>query len=66
MALLDLKTWASRTFEGNAPSAITLRRWVAAGRIKPSPIKIGRSYFVSSDAVAVGRTRSDMGGKRGR
>lgn len=48
--LIPLQEWAIETFGKHAPHRHTLRNWVNSGKIRPMPIKVGRSYFVSPDA----------------
>lgn len=48
--LIPLSVWAEETFGEYAPHRHTLRNWVNNGKIRPVPIKIGRSYFVSPNA----------------
>lgn len=48
--LIPLQVWAIETFGAHAPHRHTLRNWVTNGKIRPVPVKVGRSYFVSPDA----------------
>ncbi|QUN44755.1 hypothetical protein KEH56_24325 [Burkholderia cenocepacia] len=48
--LIPLHVWAEQMFGDYAPHRHTLRNWVEKGKIRPAPVKVGRSYFVSPDA----------------
>lgn len=49
--LITLEAWLKLNFEtGTAPAIGTARRWAAAGKIYPKPLKHGRSYYVTQDA----------------
>ncbi|EMN5130202.1 hypothetical protein RVV79_003318 [Burkholderia contaminans] len=48
--LIPLSEWADEMFGEHAPHRHTLRNWVNNGKIRPVPIKVGRSYFVTPDA----------------
>lgn len=49
MKLVTLARWAELTFE-IPPSAATLRMWARCDRFDPPAQKVGRSYYVASDA----------------
>jgi hypothetical protein len=49
MRKITLTAWASRNFE-QPPVENTLRIWAREGRIVPTPIKIGRTYYVDPGA----------------
>lgn len=51
--LIPLAAWASRMFGDHVPHRHTLRNWVNNGKIRPMPIKVGRSYFCRPDAEYV-------------
>ncbi|PFH29078.1 excisionase [Burkholderia sp. JKS000303] len=57
--LIPIATWAERVFGEHAPHRNTLLNWIHAGRIHPSPRKIGRGYFCQPEAeyVEPGRER---------
>ena len=46
---IKLKDWAARNFYP-APCRNTIGAWVREGRIAPSPVFIGRSYWVEDNA----------------
>lgn len=46
---VTLTTWAARHFE-QPPVENTLRIWARQGRIVPTPVKIGRTYYVEPTA----------------
>jgi len=46
---ITLTAWAARHFE-RPPVENTLRIWARQGRIVPTPIKIGRTYYVEPNA----------------
>ncbi|MBR8142096.1 hypothetical protein KDW55_29050 [Burkholderia sp. AU19243] len=48
--LIPLQVWAMETFGAHAPHRHTLRNWVTNGKIRPVPVKVGRSYFIRPDA----------------
>ena len=48
--LITIHEWAREQFGDAAPCEETLRRWARGGRIVPRAQKIGRSYWVSTDA----------------
>ncbi|MDN7592369.1 excisionase [Burkholderia seminalis] len=48
--LIPISVWAEQTFGEYAPHRNTLRSWVRNGKIRPVPVKVGRSYFVKPDA----------------
>lgn len=49
MTKMTLEEWAADQFK-TPPNQNTLRKWAREGRIAPSPVKHGRSYYVESDA----------------
>jgi hypothetical protein len=51
MKQVTLIRWAER-FDP-VPHENTLRNWAREGKIYPSPIKIGRSYYVKENAIHV-------------
>ncbi|WGS53519.1 excisionase [Paraburkholderia sp. D15] len=51
--LIPLRTWAETLFGEHVPHRHTLRNWVNGGKIRPMPIKVGRSYFCRPDAKYV-------------
>lgn len=46
---ISLTLWAERQFDP-APTDRTLRRWAKAGQIVPSPIKVGKTWYVEPSA----------------
>lgn len=46
---ITLTAWAASQFDP-PPAKRTLLLWVAEGRIVPSPLKIGRTYYVDRSA----------------
>ena len=49
---IPLADWAAMHYDP-PPSAWTLRQWVRAAQIVPAPEKVGKGYYVSSDAQRV-------------
>lgn len=49
MAKMTLEEWAADQFK-TPPSQNTLRKWAREGRIAPTPVKHGRSYYVEAEA----------------
>jgi len=49
--LIPLEEWAERIFGDGRPCRNTLYNWRKFGWIVPSPIKIGRRYYVEPNAV---------------
>lgn len=49
---ITLSQWLADTFE-QPPTMDTARKWCRDGRIRPRPVKIGRSYFLQPDAEYV-------------
>lgn len=47
---ITLDTWAARHFDP-PPTLPTLRTWARSGHIQPAPIKVGRTWYVDSDAT---------------
>jgi hypothetical protein len=48
--LIPISIWAEQVFGEHMPHRHTLRNWVNNGKIRPMPVKIGRSYFCRPDA----------------
>lgn len=48
--LIPIATWAQLVFGEHMPHRHTLRNWINSGKIRPMPIKVGRSYFCRPDA----------------
>ena len=46
---IPLSEWAASHY-APPPSAWTLRQWVRAGQVIPVPEKVGKSYYVSTEA----------------
>jgi hypothetical protein len=46
--MISLNKWADRLDPKPHPN--TLRNWVREGKIIPSPVKLGRSYYVEERA----------------
>ncbi|MGE8318326.1 MAG: excisionase [Comamonas sp.] len=53
---VTLSAWASEHFSP-PPSLWTLRKMVREGRIDPLPVKVGKSYYVQSDARPIDPNR---------
>ncbi|WP_179703741.1 excisionase [Paraburkholderia bryophila] len=51
--LIPLSVWAEEMFGEYAPPIRTIRNWIAAGKIYPPPVKVGRAYFVKPEAEYV-------------
>jgi predicted site-specific integrase-resolvase len=49
--LITLEEWAERMFGKDRIGQSTLYKWRRDGWIVPSPIKVGRQYFVEPNAV---------------
>lgn len=47
---ITLDTWAARHFDP-PPTLPTLRAWARSGHIQPAPVKVGRTWYVDSDAT---------------
>lgn len=47
---ITLDTWAARHFDP-PPTLPTLRTWARSGHIQPAPVKVGRTWYVDSDAT---------------
>lgn len=47
---IRLNLWLERQFEP-APKMCTALRWIKQGKIYPTPVKIGKAYYVDQDAV---------------
>lgn len=50
---VSLERWAEIHYGEDKPARATLQRWAREGKIRPQPIKHGRSYFVQPDAMYV-------------
>lgn len=48
--LLSVEAWIEAIFGAGAPSVKTVRRWIREGYIFPAPNKLGRGYYMRSDA----------------
>ncbi|MGF7131977.1 putative site-specific integrase-resolvase [Paraburkholderia sp. EB58] len=51
--LIPLHEWAKALLGEKMPHRHTLRNWVNGGKIRPMPVKVGRSYFCRPDAQYV-------------
>lgn len=51
--LIPIADWAQAMFGEHMPHRHTLRNWITNGKIRPMPIKVGRSYFCRPDAQYV-------------
>lgn len=51
--LISLERWAEIHYGEEKPTSRTLQSWAREGKIRPKPMKHGRSYFVSPDATYV-------------
>jgi hypothetical protein len=60
--LISLRNWAQALFGEQMPHRHTLRNWVNGGKIRPMPIKMGRSYFCRPDAQYVGPNADEING----
>jgi predicted site-specific integrase-resolvase len=49
--LITLKKWAERL--DPSPHSNTLLNWAHDGKIVPIPVKLGRSYYVSENALHI-------------
>jgi hypothetical protein len=47
---ITLEAWAARHFDP-PPALPTLRAWARSGHIQPAPVKVGRTWYVDSDAT---------------
>jgi hypothetical protein len=54
--MVMLEQWGREHFDP-APSLWTLRQMVRAGKISPHPVKVGKSYYVQSDAEVIDPAR---------
>lgn len=57
---ITLLEWADRNFGETKPSLRTMRRWAAEGKLKPSPVKIGRTLYIQPNAEFHGMTRAEL------
>ena len=48
--LIPVSEWAKQNFEVRIPHPNTLRRWIHEGRIYPEARKVGKNWFVPSNA----------------
>lgn len=48
--VITLYKWAESVFGEKPPHRHTLWKWIAEGKIRPIPKKIGRAYFCTPDA----------------
>lgn len=51
---IPVKVWAEQMFGEFAPHRHTLSKWIRTGRIRPMPVKVGRTYFCRRDAEYIG------------
>lgn len=58
---IKLQDWAARHFDP-APSLYVLRRMARDGEIYPQPIKIGRDWYVASNARVLADSEPVGGG----
>ena len=54
-----LEQWGREHFDP-PPSLWTLRAMARAGKISPSPVKIGKAYYVEQDAEVVSTARRTL------
>ncbi|GLC92357.1 hypothetical protein Tamer19_17650 [Cupriavidus sp. TA19] len=47
---LRLDAWLSKQFDP-PPAIRTARLWIRDGKIYPTPVKVGRAYYVEENAV---------------
>ena len=47
---ISLEKWAAMNFDP-PPAIRTARLWIKAGKIYPTPVKVGRAYYVEQNAV---------------
>ena len=50
---VSLERWAKIHYGDQAPRPDTLRAWARQRKIRPAPVKHGRTYMVSPDAQYV-------------
>lgn len=55
---ITLQAWAAHHFE-QPPVENTLRIWARQGRIVPTPVKIGRTYYVEETARHIAEVMAD-------
>lgn len=48
--MITLYEWAEAVFGEHQPHRQTLWKWIADGRIRPIPKKVGRAYYCTPDA----------------
>jgi len=48
--MITLYKWAEAVFGEKQPHRQTLWKWIADGRIRPIPKKVGRAYYCTPDA----------------
>lgn len=49
--LIPVASWAASIFGEHCPHRNTLLNWIRNGKIRPTPRKIGRSYYCAPDAT---------------
>ncbi len=59
MKLIPLPVWLEQTFGEHQPTINTARAWCRQGRIKPTPKKIGRTYYLQPNAEHVNNASSN-------
>lgn len=47
---LRLEKWLERQFDP-PPAITTARGWIREGKIYPTPVKVGRAYYVDENAT---------------
>lgn len=47
---ISLEKWAEKNFDP-APAVKTVRTWARDGKIYPTPVKVGRAYYVEESAI---------------
>lgn len=50
---ISLEKWAEKNFDP-APAVKTVRTWARDGKIYPTPVKVGRAYYVEDTAIFQG------------
>ncbi|WP_366520210.1 excisionase [Robbsia andropogonis] len=48
--MVPIAKWAESVFGEHGPCRNTLRKWVSTGKIRPAPVRVGRSFFCKPDA----------------
>jgi len=60
--LITLERWLESNYaETGRPTIGTARRWAKAGNIQPRPVKNGRSYYLTQNAVYTSGRSSLLG-----